>query len=98
MSPVIAGLAGRLHPGQDHVRDAVREHLPARSVTYPASPQPVDQRGELMSRDAPASRAAGQHDRLGGLGPLLPPGATLYLGLPRPALDPRHAPMPLGPD
>jgi hypothetical protein len=52
--PVVAGLPGLLHLGQDDVGDPVREQIPAGPVPDAALAQFRGQRGQVVSRDPPA--------------------------------------------
>jgi hypothetical protein len=87
--PVVAALPGRFHPGQDDVRDPVREHVAAGAVPDAPVAQLGHEPGQLVRAHPPAPRSPGQHDRLGRAGQPRPQRAAQHLGHPRVALDPR---------
>ena len=98
MGPVVAGLPGGLHPGQDDVGDPVAQHLPAGGVADPALTQFTDQAGQLTRADPPAPRAADHDDRLGGLAQARPQGPVQHRGHPGVPLDLRGPGGVGGPD
>ena len=56
LDPVVGGLAGRLHLGEQRVRQPLREHRPGRAVADVAGAQLGDHLAQLVGR-APASGA-----------------------------------------
>ncbi len=67
VGPVIGGLSGRLHPGEDHMRDAVAEHGAAGAIANAALTQLGHQLRDLVPGYPPPPRPAGEDQGLGGL-------------------------------
>jgi hypothetical protein len=62
---VVWRLTDGLHPGQDRVREPLRQHRPRGAVAHVALPQLADDVGQLPGADPPPSRPDRHDERLG---------------------------------
>lgn len=87
--PVVGGVARVLHPHQDRVGEPVREHGAGSAVADPPAAQLGEELLDLVRRDAPPARAAGDDQPLGGGPDVGPHRPAQHVGEPAVPLEGR---------